>query len=206
MTPSWYCHSLLGLRAGKLKPYQAFNFSVMILLWKQARLWEVPEAISSIPVCRKRIKVSCKLEVWAAFLIALVVRLYRKRMERGMLKSIVSFFSIRRWSWTVVSPPLVGKSEKKKGKRKTKSLPIYTCVKNVFFKFFDGHVFSSRVRCIEIEASLSLARVYTTQPICILHLNLSRNSIWEINLFTIQIWNYRNTLKIKINSQANIWI
>jgi hypothetical protein len=95
---------------------------------------------------------------------------------------------------------------KKKGKRKTKSLPIYTCVKNVFFKFFDGHVFSSRVRCIEIEASLSLARVYTTQPICILHLNLSRNSIWEINLFTIQIWNYRNTLKIKINSQANIWI
>ena len=135
MTPSWYCHSLLGLRAGKLKPYQAFNFSVMILLWKQARLWEVPEAISSIPVCRKRIKVSCKLEVWAAFLIALVVRLYRKRMERGMLKSIVSFFSIRRWSWTVVSPPLVGKSEKKKEKEK-ENLSLYTRVLKMYFLNF----------------------------------------------------------------------
>jgi len=153
MTPSWYCHSLLVLRAGKLKPYQAFNFSVMILLWKQARLWEVPEAISSIPVCCKRIKVSCKLEVWAAFLISTGCSALQKKNGARYVKidSILFLYTTVKLNSSFPSPC----REKKKGKRKTKSLPIYTCVKNVFLKIFDGHVFSSRVRVIEIKASLS---------------------------------------------------
>jgi len=133
MTPSWYCHSLLVLRAGKLKPYQAFNFSVMILLWKQARLWEVPEAISSIPVCCKRIKVSCKLEVWAAFLISTGCSALQKKNGARYVKidSILFLYTTVKLNSSFPSPC----REKKKEKEK-QNLSLYTRVLKMYFLKF----------------------------------------------------------------------